>query len=86
VEATEFLPTILAAEETMNDEQAEALICGAVKHLRSNRAKPDQIVCLTLLYLSKSKPALFCTEVIIEVCYGGKSGVNSIDSQILLFH
>ena len=58
---------ILAAEEAMNDERSEALICGAVKHLRSNRSKPDQIVSLTLMYLAKSKPALFCTEIIIEV-------------------
>ena len=66
VEATEYLPQILVAEEEANDERSEALICGAVKALRSNRSKPDQIICLTLMYLSKSKPSLFWTEIIIQ--------------------
>ncbi|BFZ03172.1 hypothetical protein BsWGS_06208 [Bradybaena similaris] len=64
VEPTELLPAILAAEDDIDDERAEALLCGAVKHLRTNRSKPDQIIYLTLMHLSKSKPSLFCSDIV----------------------
>lgn len=50
-----------------DDDQIEALLCGAVKYLKVNRAKPDPAVFLTLMYLAKSKPAIFNNDVLIEV-------------------
>ncbi|CAL1532926.1 unnamed protein product [Lymnaea stagnalis] len=70
VEPAELLPAVLAAEDDMNEERAEGLICGAVKHLRRDRSKPDQIIFLSLMYLSKSRPSLFCTELVIEAFSG----------------
>ncbi|KAH9505267.1 Integrator complex subunit 1 [Bulinus truncatus] len=70
VEPPELVHAILMAEEEMNDERAEGLLCGAVKHLRRDRSKPDQIIYLTLMYLSKCRPALFCTEMVMEAFCG----------------
>ena len=40
-------------------ERAEGLLCGAVKTLRSTRAKPDTVAWLSLLHLVKRLPLLF---------------------------
>ena len=40
-------------------ERAEGLLCGAVKTLRSSRAKPDTVAWLSLLHLAKKLPLLF---------------------------
>ncbi|CAG5115061.1 unnamed protein product, partial [Candidula unifasciata] len=66
----EIAITVLAADDDMNDERAEALLCGAVKHLRTNRSKPDQIVYLTLMHLSKSRPSLFYSDIVTEAFCG----------------
>lgn len=50
-----------------DDELVESLLCGAVKYLKVNRAKPDPSVYLTLMYLAKHRPTLFNSEVLIEV-------------------
>ncbi|XP_055874632.1 integrator complex subunit 1 isoform X1 [Biomphalaria glabrata] len=70
VEPTELLGAILTAEDEMNDDRAEGLLCGAVKHLRRDRSKPDQVIFLTLMYLSKYRPSLFTTEMVIEAFCG----------------
>ena len=44
----------------------EGLLLGAVKNLKSQRAKPDPVLYLTLMYLSKSRDYLFLTKDIIE--------------------
>ncbi|ELT96897.1 hypothetical protein CAPTEDRAFT_224526 [Capitella teleta] len=52
---------------TKEDEDLiEALLCGGVKYLKVNRAKPDPTSFLTLMHLSKSRPSIFNTEVLIE--------------------
>lgn len=45
----------------------EGLLCGAVKQLKMNRAKPDTTLYLSLMFLAKIKPNVFATEGIIEV-------------------
>ncbi|XP_050391471.2 integrator complex subunit 1 [Patella vulgata] len=57
---------IVEAEIDGDDERVEGLLCGAVKHLKTNRSKPDQIIYLTTMYLAKTKSALFCSEVVID--------------------
>ncbi|XP_064607195.1 integrator complex subunit 1-like [Liolophura sinensis] len=66
VEPLTFLDQILESERDSDDERVERLLCGSVKHLRMCRFKPDQAVHLTLMYLSKTRPLLFGSELIIE--------------------
>ena len=67
MEPSEFLAYIEVAEEDLDDERIEALLCGAVKQLKQNRFKPDPIMYLSLMHLAKTKPMIFNTEVVIEV-------------------
>uniref|UniRef100_A0A8D0G6X8 Integrator complex subunit 1 n=1 Tax=Sphenodon punctatus TaxID=8508 RepID=A0A8D0G6X8_SPHPU len=67
----EVVPTILldeieAAEADGNDDRIEGVLCGAVKQLKMNRAKPDTTLYLSLMYLAKIKPNIFATEGVIE--------------------
>lgn len=62
-----LLDEIEAAEADGNDERIEGLLCGAVKQLKMNRAKPDISLYLSLMFLAKIKPNIFATEGVIEV-------------------
>ncbi|XP_005054525.1 PREDICTED: integrator complex subunit 1 isoform X2 [Ficedula albicollis] len=67
----EVVPTVLldeieAAETEGNDDRIEGVLCGAVKQLKMNRAKPDTTLYLSLMYLAKIKPNIFATEGVIE--------------------
>lgn len=62
-----LLDEIEAAESEGNDDRIEGLLCGAVKQLKMNRAKPDITLYLSLMFLAKIKPNVFATEGIIEV-------------------
>lgn len=61
-----LLDEIEAAESEGNDDRIEGLLCGAVKQLKMNRAKPDIGLYLSLMFLAKIKPNVFATEGIIE--------------------
>jgi len=53
---------VAAVEDCATDgdvDRAEGLLCGAVKTLRSMRAKPDTVAWLSLLSLAKQIPLLF---------------------------
>ena len=55
-------------EESLGDEsRVEGLLCGAVKHLRNNKTRPDSGICYGLLYLAKTKPFIFQKDIITEV-------------------
>lgn len=64
---TVLLEEIEAAEAEGNDDRIEGVLCGAVKQLKMNRAKPDTTLYLSLMYLAKIKPNIFATEGVIEV-------------------
>ena len=49
----------MAAEEEDDLERVNGLLCGAVKLLRGQRAKPDQLLYLALMFLAKSKSYIF---------------------------
>ncbi|XP_025095936.1 integrator complex subunit 1-like isoform X2 [Pomacea canaliculata] len=66
VEPSDILRKVLDAEEDGDDDKVEGLLCGAVKHLRANRSKPDQTVFLTLMYLAKTRPTVLQSETVIE--------------------
>ncbi len=62
-----LLDDIEAAEAEGNDDRIEGVLCGAVKQLKMNRAKPDMTLYLSLMFLAKIKPNVFATEGVIEV-------------------
>jgi integrator complex subunit 1 len=60
---------IRAIEDAEQDDQTDAiegLLCGAVKQLKTQRAKPDPIIYLSLMHLSKCRDYLFMTKHVIE--------------------
>ncbi|XP_043945691.1 integrator complex subunit 1 [Protopterus annectens] len=66
VPTASLLDEIEAAEAEGNDDRVEGVLCGAVKQLKLNRAKPETTLYLTLMYLAKIKPNIFATEGVIE--------------------
>lgn len=62
-----FLDAINDAEDNNDDEKIESLLCGSVKYLKMNRAKPEAAMFLSLMYLAKARPTFFGSEVVIEV-------------------
>ena len=67
MDPNDLLDAIQDAELTGDDEKVEKLLCGAVKYLKMNRAKPNETMVLTLMYLAKTKNTIFGSEVVIEV-------------------
>ena len=65
VDSNLLLDKVIEAED-VSDERVEALLCGAVRQLRTQRSKPDPTLYLTLCYLAKTRPLLFCTEIVVE--------------------
>uniref|UniRef100_A0A8C5R0A5 Integrator complex subunit 1 n=1 Tax=Leptobrachium leishanense TaxID=445787 RepID=A0A8C5R0A5_9ANUR len=61
-----LLDDIDASESEGNDDRIEGVLCGAVKQLKMNRAKPDPTLYLSLMFLAKIKPNIFATEGVIE--------------------
>ncbi|KAG8433017.1 hypothetical protein GDO86_017329 [Hymenochirus boettgeri] len=61
-----LLEDIDVSESEGNDDRIEGVLCGAVKQLKMNRAKPDPTLYLSLMYLAKMKPNIFATEGVIE--------------------
>jgi hypothetical protein len=43
IDPADFLESIILAEQSEDKERIESLLCGAVKMLRNNRVKPDQV-------------------------------------------
>lgn len=66
VDPAEFLNALLIADDEKNDEKIEALLCGAAKSLRSTRAKPDSVLYLSLMHLTKTRANLFSSDIVIE--------------------
>ena len=60
---------VLDAEASGNKLRVDALLLGAIKALKSNKAKPDATLYMNLLYLAKSKPDLFLSNRVVEVLY-----------------
>lgn len=63
-ETTDIVSSVLTAIEQQDSELVVALICGAIKQLINPRSKPDLMLSLSLLYLAKIRPHLFCNETI----------------------
>ncbi|RUS89929.1 hypothetical protein EGW08_002281 [Elysia chlorotica] len=66
VDPTEFFIAVMSAEDDQNEEKVEALLCGAAKSLRNTRAKPDSVLYLSLMHLTRARPNLFSSDIVIE--------------------
>lgn len=63
-EVVDLIPSVLSAIEQQNSDTVIALVCGAIRSLVVARSKPDSMLFLTLLYLAKIRPQLFCNDVV----------------------
>ncbi|XP_076057704.1 integrator complex subunit 1 [Oratosquilla oratoria] len=66
IDPNDLIPFVEAAEESRDFDRIEALLCGAVKTLRSQRTKPDNLLCCSLMYLVKTKPQIFRADLVVE--------------------
>ncbi|XP_033109193.1 integrator complex subunit 1-like isoform X2 [Anneissia japonica] len=62
----ELVDKVLEADSNEEEDHVDALLCGAIKNMKQNRAKPDSTLYLALMYLAKSKPYLFLSKVVME--------------------
>ena len=61
-EEVEIVDLVGVVESSLNmcdTDKAERVVCGAVKGLRSSRAKPDMVGWMSLLHLAKKYPDIF---------------------------
>ncbi|XP_002435477.4 integrator complex subunit 1 [Ixodes scapularis] len=66
VDPTDFLSKVLKAEDLGDDDKVESIMCGAAKTLKNTRPKPDPMLYLTLMFLAKTRPRVFDSEVVVE--------------------
>lgn len=60
---SELAQSVLAAIDRQDSNQVVALLCGGIKTLAA-RNKSESMLSLSLLYLAKLRPSLFCNEVV----------------------
>ena len=65
VDSSELHLFVEVAEDDNDIDRTEALICGAIKMLKSQRSKPDIPHCFHLLVLAKLKPSMFSRSVLV---------------------
>lgn len=76
IEPVDFVQRVLHSIEQQDSDTVVRVVCGAIKALISPK-KPDNLLTMSLLYLAKLRPHIFCNETI-------SSGLESIlrrDSQ-----
>ena len=67
LDISDFVNVVLKANEEQNMAKVEGLLCGAVKVLRNQRAKPDQLLYLSLMFLAKTNHYLIsASELVLE--------------------
>lgn len=74
----ELVDRVLAADEAEDDESIDKILCGALKSLKTVRAKPSPALYLGLMYLAKVKPMFFESENVIEVTRSAEGFFHSI--------
>lgn len=63
-ETVDLVTSVLQAIDQQDSDKVVALVCGAIKALMQPRSKPESMLSLSLLYLAKIRPHLFCNETI----------------------
>ena len=55
--------------ESEDTDMTDKLLCGAIKHLRTHRAKPNPQIVLSLITLVKQSPQLYTTDTVTGVSF-----------------
>uniref|UniRef100_A0AAG5DFM4 DUF3677 domain-containing protein n=1 Tax=Anopheles atroparvus TaxID=41427 RepID=A0AAG5DFM4_ANOAO len=63
-ESVDLAATVLGAIEQQDSDSVVGYICGAIKLLVSPKSKSESVLSLSLLYLARLRPHLFCNETI----------------------
>uniref|UniRef100_A0A182Y025 Uncharacterized protein n=1 Tax=Anopheles stephensi TaxID=30069 RepID=A0A182Y025_ANOST len=63
-ESVDLASTVLSAIEQQDSDSVVGYICGAIKLLISPKSKSESVLSLSLLYLARLRPHLFCNETI----------------------
>ncbi|CAB3249536.1 unnamed protein product [Arctia plantaginis] len=66
IEPVDLVPNVLQALDTLNSDKLLGLLTGSIRLLKSQRAKPDPILCMSLLYLTKIRPNMFAHETVTQ--------------------
>lgn len=62
-DGSELVQSVLTAIDRQDSDQVVALLCGAIKSV-ATRPKLENTQSLSLLYLAKLRPSMFCNEVV----------------------
>ena len=63
----ELVERVNDADMNEDDDRIDGILCGALRKLKNNRAKPDPAIYFSLMYLAKKKPILFESEDVVQV-------------------
>ncbi|XP_021703270.1 integrator complex subunit 1 [Aedes aegypti] len=63
-ESVDLVSSVLGAIDQQDSDSVVGYVCGAIKLLISPKAKSESVLSLSLLYLAKIRPHLFCNETI----------------------
>ncbi|XP_072029946.1 integrator complex subunit 1-like isoform X2 [Amphiura filiformis] len=66
VPSNELVERVIEADNNEDDDRIDGILCGALKKLKNNRAKPDPAIYFSLMYLAKVKPLLFESEDVVQ--------------------
>ncbi|XP_041969387.1 integrator complex subunit 1 [Aricia agestis] len=66
IDPVDLVPNVLQALDTHNSDKLLGLLTGSIRLLKSQRSKPDPILCMSLLYLTKIRPNMFAHETVTQ--------------------
>ncbi|KAI8424722.1 hypothetical protein MSG28_006676 [Choristoneura fumiferana] len=66
VDPVDLVPNVLHALDTHNSDKLLGLLTGSIRLLKSQRSKPDPILCMSMLYLCKIRPNMFSHDVVTQ--------------------
>ncbi|KAG6442018.1 integrator complex subunit 1 isoform X2 [Manduca sexta] len=66
VDPVDLVPNVLQALDTHNSDKLLGLLTGSIRLLKSQRSKPDPILCMSLLYLVKIRPNMFAHDTVTQ--------------------
>lgn len=58
----DLISAVLTATEQQDSDKIVSLVCSAIKSLSSSKSKNDQVLVMSLLYLGKIRPHIFCND------------------------
>ncbi|XP_045776448.1 integrator complex subunit 1 isoform X2 [Maniola jurtina] len=66
IDPVDLVPNVLQALDTHNSDKLLGLLTGSIRLLKSQRSKPDPILCMSMLYLTKIRPNMFAHETVTQ--------------------